>query len=378
MVIGHYMHGLWQPGGVATYLQRVTAGLEARGHTNLYFDSAITSDDGATLAVSTGPQLAGRARAAGADLVHMHLGLAGSTGGVPVVRTHHGHHAYCPSATQYLPGRSLPCNRPYGLGRCTWGHLIDHCGSVRPRRFLEDFRRYHQEHEAAATTSVIIANSEFVRGRLVRDGYPPDRIRVILNPAPASAPVGPMDQGDDARFLFLGRIVPQKGLDWLIRSMATTASGCQLDVCGSGPQEESTRRQVVELGLESRVHFHGWVSAGRVAELIARCRAVVVPSVWHEPAGLSAVEAAAAGRAVIAARTGGLPEAVEDNVTGLLVGPRNSGGLAAALDLLASDPALAARLGEAGRVAAQGRFSIDRHLDRLIPAYEDALAAPTK
>jgi glycosyltransferase involved in cell wall biosynthesis len=221
----------------------------------------------------------------------------------------------------------------------------------------------------------MIANSEFVRGRLVRDGYPAERIRVILNPAPDPGPVSPTNASGEVRFLFLGRIVPQKGLDWLLEALAATAGSWHLDVCGSGPDEAAARELATRLKLDGRVHFHGWLPAEAVADRIAGCRAVIVPSVWHEPAGLSAVEAAAAGRAVIASRTGGLPEVVEDTVTGLLVAPR-SRGLTAAIDQLGTDPAMAARMGEAGRAAANDRFSLGRHLDLLVAAYEDALASP--
>lgn len=374
MLIGHYMHRLREPGGIASYIERVSAGLAGRGHSSVFLDSSVAVDDGATLAVTSARNLSERAVAAGVDVLHLHLDPGGPIEGLPHVRTHHGHHAYCPSASQYLTNRSRPCERRFGVGRCTWGHLVDHCGSVRPHLFLQDFRRYHQEHRSAEACPVIIANSQFVGGRLIRDGYPSGRIRVLANPAPPGSHPAPLPQAGPPRVLFLGRVAAQKGLHWLIEALARTEVA-HLDVCGTGPQEGEARSRVAELGLSDRVVFHGWQPPASVEDLIVGCRVVVVPSVWHEPAGLAAIEGASWGRAVIASETGGLPEIVSHGVTGFLVKPLNVSGLAAAIDRLSADAGLAAGMGTAGAERAARNHSLEDHLTRLIEAYEDAGAA---
>mgnify|MGYP000997476360 CR=1 FL=1 len=96
----------------------------------------------------------------------------------------------------------------------------------------------------------------------------------------------------------------------------------------------------------------GWVAHDQMPALYARAAVCAVPSVWEEPFGLVAVEAMAAGRPVVASRTGGLARIVADGETGLLTPPGDAAALADALARLLDDPALRARLGAAGRARA--------------------------
>jgi glycosyltransferase involved in cell wall biosynthesis len=146
-----------------------------------------------------------------------------------------------------------------------------------------------------------------------------------------------------------------------------------LDVAGTGDQEARLRALVAELGLDGRVDFLGWRDEAGVDALMGRARAAVFPSVWHEPFGLVAVEAMAHGVPVIGSRVGGIPETVRDGHNGLLVEPNDVPGLAAAIDRLAADPALAARLGANGQRDAAERFGLDDHMRQLAAVYAKAI-----
>lgn len=104
-----------------------------------------------------------------------------------------------------------------------------------------------------------------------------------------------------------------------------------------------------------------------VMEAVRRCLCAVVPSIWPEPFGLVALEAAAAGRPVIAAKIGGLRDIVVDGETGLLVAPGSPEALRAALARLIADSDLRERMGAAGAKRAES-FSADA----VVPAFEDA------
>ena len=96
----------------------------------------------------------------------------------------------------------------------------------------------------------------------------------------------------------------------------------------------------------------------------------------HEPGVANVyIEAMAAACPVVAADTGGAPEAVLDGETGLLVPPRDVDALTTALDRLLSDAAMRERLGGAGRRRAEEYFSVDRYIERVFAVYERALAA---
>jgi glycosyltransferase involved in cell wall biosynthesis len=121
--------------------------------------------------------------------------------------------------------------------------------------------------------------------------------------------------------------------------------------------------------LGESVRFHGWVDEGRIDELAANARAIVFPAVWHEPAGLATMDASARGRAVLASRSGGIPEFAIEGRNALLVSPGDDAALAAGIQRLCDDWELAKRLGEEGRVLAEGPFSLPRHLAELDRIY---------
>ena len=117
----------------------------------------------------------------------------------------------------------------------------------------------------------------------------------------------------------------------------------------------------------------GFVPPSALGRYYERAAVVVCPS-RREGYGVVAREAMAYGRPVVATAVGGLVDAVEDGVTGLLVPPRDPAALRAALERLLADEELRRRLGAAGRIAATERFSWAAATDETIRAYRDALA----
>jgi glycosyltransferase involved in cell wall biosynthesis len=159
----------------------------------------------------------------------------------------------------------------------------------------------------------------------------------------------------------LARLVERKGHDDLIRAQ----SGLRLLFVGDGPY----RRR-----LEGR----GAILAGPrrdVPEILAASDIVALPSRFGEGCPNAILEAMAAGKPVVAARTGGVPEVVVDGETGLLVPREDPDALRAALLRLAADPALRARMGAAGRERAEREFSVPA-LVRSYEALYSELTAP--
>lgn len=150
----------------------------------------------------------------------------------------------------------------------------------------------------------------------------------------------------------IGRHVPQKGFDVLLRAFATAAGTPDFDLdlvlAGDGPERPRLEVLARDLGIAGRVNFPGSIPRPDVPELFLASSFFVLPS-RHEPMGIVNVEAMAAGKAVVASDVGGVAEVVEDGITGLLVPPDEPEPLARALVELATDRGLAKRLGEAGR-----------------------------
>lgn len=135
-----------------------------------------------------------------------------------------------------------------------------------------------------------------------------------------------------------------------------------LALVGRGREEAALRERVRRLGLDGRVHFLGFQE--NVADLLEDADVAVQPSL-QEGFPNSVVEFMAKGKAVVASRLAGVPEAVTDGVQGLLVPPGETEPLAAALQSLLDDPARRRDLGEAARARAEAEFGLDRMVDRV-------------
>lgn len=171
----------------------------------------------------------------------------------------------------------------------------------------------------------------------------------------------------------VARLAPQKGIPYLLLAMPRilqSAPGAHLVIVGDGPDRPAIERLIHESRLE-RVHLAG--HQADVAPYLAAIDLFVLPSLF-EGMPLALLEAMAAGLPVVATAVDGVPEVVESGITGELVPPRDIAALAATVGRLLSDPALAARLGHAGRERARS-FSEDAMVARTAGVYEEVLAA---
>ncbi len=135
---------------------------------------------------------------------------------------------------------------------------------------------------------------------------------VIGNPFEPGEFADPDGNVRDKDIVFLGRLVSDKGCDLALRALALLKQDGLIPsftVIGDGPEMPPLKRLTAELDLDGQVQFTGTVQAGR-GEIVARHKVMVIPSIWEEPFGVVALEGIAAGCAVVAARSGGLPEAV--------------------------------------------------------------------
>jgi glycosyltransferase involved in cell wall biosynthesis len=169
----------------------------------------------------------------------------------------------------------------------------------------------------------------------------------------------------------VGRLaLSQKGQDVMIRALRTVRERhvqARLLLAGDGPDRARCARLAASLGLTDAVVFAG--HRHDVEAVLAAVDVVVVPSVCEDAFPLVALQALAAGRPVVASRSGGLVEVVLHEETGLVVPKGDALALAAAVDLLLSAPELAGRLAANGQKLA-GRFTLEPHLRRLMAIYE--------
>jgi rhamnosyl/mannosyltransferase len=182
--------------------------------------------------------------------------------------------------------------------------------------------------------------------------------------------VPPPPPGNPPKALFIGRLVPFKGVDFLLRALELVPD-LRLDIVGDGPERNRLRTLSSALAVSDRVKFWGEYPDEDLPRRMADADFLVLPSVSvDEMFGMVLLEAMAAGRPVI---TTAVPSGVREvNVageTGLEVPIRDAQALADAMRLLATDPELRERLGAAGRARVRERFTVKRMTDAHLALY---------
>jgi phosphatidylinositol alpha-1,6-mannosyltransferase len=204
--------------------------------------------------------------------------------------------------------------------------------------------------------------------RVIANGTDPDRFR----PMDATGVRGRLGLNGHAVLLTVGRLVQRKGIDLVLRALPTVREevpNIRYIVAGDGPEGESLPRLAAHLGLDDVVRFIGAVPYNKLPDLYNACDLFVMPSRPHFPNvegfGIVFLEANACGKPVVAARSGGIPDAVIDGTTGLLVEPDQQDELTDAIVHVLRNPTIAKHLGQNGRRRVLEEASWDHVSDRL-------------
>lgn len=233
----------------------------------------------------------------------------------------------------------------------------------------------------------IIAVSEAVRGSLIKNYFlDPQEVFTVYNGVevrklettrpqrPRRSEVGrgnlKLETGKKT-ILYLGRIDRGKGLENLLEAVSNLASHIshlKLLIVGSGPECDYLNDRSKELGLTDVVEFVGQVRYEETPKYYCEADVFVYPSEALEGLPMSVVEAMAAGLPVIASKVGGIPEAVTDGETGLLVEPGNVQELSAALTKLLTNDELRSEMGRRAREVAEEKFSQEKMVEETMRA----------
>lgn len=203
-----------------------------------------------------------------------------------------------------------------------------------------------------------------------------ERGHVVFNGARLEDFAGPVPPYSHPRpyILALGRLVPQKGFDVLLRAFALAQTGGHdLIIAGDGPEAPALEALAAELGVAERVYFPGRADRARAVALFRGAAFLVLSSRADEGLPVVCAEGLAAGLPIIATRSGGAPEAVEDGANGLLVEKENVPQLAAAITRLAGDPAMRRRFAQAAQARAAD-FAWPRIARQYLELYAPLLA----
>ncbi len=239
--------------------------------------------------------------------------------------------------------------------------------------------------QLARQGAVFLCVSSFIRDRVLAMGFPEERTHVhYIGIDLESTRVRAPDQ-ETPMILHVGRQVAMKGTVYVIRAFARLAQqipGVELVIIGDGPLRKRMQSLAQSLGLAERIRFLGALPHQQVMTWMRKAAMLVLPSVRtrtgrNEGLGMVLLEAAATSVPMIGSRQGGIPEAIVDGETGLLVSERNDEELAAAMNTLLNDPAMRLRMGQQARVLVERRFDIRRQTKKLERFYEQVLSDRT-
>jgi glycosyltransferase involved in cell wall biosynthesis len=205
-------------------------------------------------------------------------------------------------------------------------------------------------------------------------GLPPDRIQLVYHGVDMRGFTrGEAPDDRPPLIVAAGRFVAKKGFDRLVAACALLRDrglAFQCTVAGDGPLRASLAEAIERARLENVVHLPGWLSQAALSSALGRATALVVPSRIADRGDRDGIpnvvlEAMAAGLPIVATNVSGIPEAVIDRATGLLVPPDDPAALAAALQKVIEDRQAARELGDAGRRRALDLFDLDGSSKRL-------------
>jgi glycosyltransferase involved in cell wall biosynthesis len=263
------------------------------------------------------------------------------------------------------------------------GHVLR--GYFGPLR--SGFFRLLERWLARRTTSLIAVSPE-VRDDLVSLGIAPvEKFAVVRLGIELDSRVGSPDgNGHETRRLlgippdrfvvgWIGRMTGVKRTDDVLLALKRLRDqGVDAVLCmvGDGPDRDAVERRAHDLGIVRDSFFLGYQDD--VAPFYAAFDALILPSA-NEGTPVSAIEALAGGRPVVATRVGGVPDVVRDGVDGFLVEPGDVDAMADRLAALAADEDLRRRMGEAGRADVHQRYSVERLLDDIDELYRRLLVS---
>jgi glycosyltransferase involved in cell wall biosynthesis len=263
--------------------------------------------------------------------------------GVKVIQYLHNYRLLCAAGTLFRDGK--PCTLCVDDGI---HHAVKHRCWTGSKLATLAYTRMIERHRRADTwrTQVdqFVALNHHMRDLLVKQNIV-NAAQIVVQPnflyVDGAASTTPGD-----KFVFAARLVPEKGLQTLLRARDLVGD-LNLEIIGDGPM----------LPADKKPPYLGHLPHDQTLQHLSQARALVFPSEWQEGCPSTIIEAMALGRAVIASRVAGAVELVQDGVTGLFFEPGDAEALAACIKRLRDDPTLAQKLGAAGRQRYENEFS---------------------
>lgn len=289
-------------------------------------------------------------------------------GGAAVVQTLHNFRLVCPGNTMFRDNQL--CADCVGKP-VPWPSVLHACyrGDRRATAVSAAMLAFHRARGTwSSNIDVYVALSEFNRSLFCRAGFADASIFVKPNFLRS-------DPGPGVRkrtgALFVGRLIPEKGISILLTAWKRIGSKLPLTIIGDGPLRDEVASAAKS--SDGAVRWLGWRNRSEVDEALGAASVLISPSVWIEAGPLSVIESFARGTPVIASRLGSLSEFVKPDVLGYLFEPGNPASLAETVERFLKLPDGGSSMGETARKLFLDTYSAEPAYKNMLTLYEFAL-----
>jgi glycosyltransferase involved in cell wall biosynthesis len=284
--------------------------------------------------------------------------------GIPIVWTLHDYQLICPNTN--LMAHGVVCEACNGgkYFECVKRKCKKNSRSASVVSFLE--ATTHKYLDLPGMVSSFISPSKFLLEKFIQFGWRRDKF-VHLPYFLTSEKFVPSETVEGPYALYIGRLESYKGVKTLLHA-AKRVSDVPVKIVGEGSEKSSCIQLAKKINIKN-VEFTGYLSGNALKNVLHQAQYVVVPSEWYENYPYAVMEAMAAGKPVIASRIGGLPEMIEEGITGYLFEPGNSIDLAERMRSLIDDSGTRKRMGASAKEIALGRYNQLYHFEKIMDIY---------
>ena len=296
---------------------------------------------------------------------HLSPAILHACGDVPIVLSISDYKCVCPIGSKLLPDGSL-C----GV-RAGWVCHANGCVSL--LHWLRDRPRYELIDSGVARAARIVACSEWVQRELMFGGISSECVHL---PVPLASEGYKRDRSLTPCIFYCGRLDIEKGVDRLLEAFARVHSnvpGAVLRLAGRGPERHRLEAFARELGIHQHVEFLGWLEPADVERELSSAWLLVAPSLWAEPLGLVALEAIVRGVPVLASKSGGFAETVEEGITGMLVANGDIEALTSAMNEVVAGRKFSQGIPDEAVRIIETRHDVAAHVARMRTIFEEEI-----
>ncbi len=298
--------------------------------------------------------------------------------GAPLVRMVHDHDIYCMRSYKYHYFSRNICQRAaslYCVFPCGASIARNH-GPGLPLKWVSYFRK-KKEIALNQRFDRMVVVTDYMKNELLRNGFSESHIEI-------HAPVPQMGDPDlRSNFsprnliIYAGQIIRGKGVDILLRILATVRTPFECLILGDGTHRTYCEKLARKLGLTNRVRFMGFVPQDELKTFYRECSVVTISSVWPEPFATIGMEVMRYGIPVVAFDAGGIKDWLRNGENGFLVPWMDCAQYATRLEELLSNKGLAREMGERGRKLVNERYDFSQYISNLEMMFEHVVAEKT-